>query len=317
MNISIIIPNYNGEKLLKKNLPRVLFAVKGYKKGKIEIIIADDLSTDDSPEIITNFIGEIKDTHITGKIIRNNNKTERGFSKNVNRAAGIATGDILVLLNTDIYPRIGFLDPLLKHFNDESVFAVGCMDESIESGKTVMRGRGVGSWQRGFFVHNAGDTTKTSTLWVSGGSGAFRKSIWAKLNGLDILYNPFYWEDIDLSYRALKAGYKNIFEPKSIVVHEHEKGTIKTQYTKNQIKKIAYRNQFIFIWKNITQIKLLFSHFVWLPYHFLKAFTSRDSAFFLGFLLALFKLSQISYARQLARKNFVRTDAEILKENFQ
>ena len=96
------------------------------------------------------------------------------------------------------------------------------------------------------------------------------KSIWDELGGLDILYNPFYWEDIDLSYRARKSGYKTLFENKSVVRHEHEKGSIKNKYNPQDVKKIAYKNQFIFAWKNSDFSTLIYGHF-WLPYHLLKA----------------------------------------------
>lgn len=313
MDISIIIPNYNGEKILQKNLPKVLEAVKNYKKGKVEIIIPDDPSTDRSGEVIKDFINSIKENHIVGKTVENRKKEDAGFSKNVNRGVSLATGDILILLNSDVSPHKDFLEPLLVHFSESEVFAVGCMDESIEEGKTILRGRGIGKWQRGFLHHAAGELDKTNTLWVSGGSSAFRKSIWEKLNGLDVLYNPFYWEDIDLSYRALKSGYTIYFEPKSVVVHEHEEGAIKTKFKPKHVQKIAYRNQFIFVWKNITDGSLLFSHIFWLPYHLLKAVTRKDWVFLQGFVLALLQMEQIKKSRDRAGRHFVKRDKEILK----
>ncbi len=312
MNISIIIPNYNGEKILQKNLPHVLAAVKEYKKGKVEIIIPNDPSTDNSREVIKHFIDSLKGTTIVGKTIDNTNKKEAGFSKNVNRGVKLSTGDVLILLNSDVRPHSNFLEPLLVHFADDSVFAVGCMDESIEEGKKVLRGRGIGSWQRGFLHHGAGSLDKTNSLWVSGGSGAFRKQIWDKIGGLDNLFNPFYWEDIDLSYRALKSGYQVLFESKSVVIHEHEEGAIKTKFTPKHIQKIAYRNQFFFIWKNITEPGLLTSHILWLPYHFIKALGRGDWVFFQGFLLALQQISHVSQSRTRAKKLFVKTDTKIL-----
>ena len=314
MNISIVIPNYNGEKILQKNLPKVLEAVKDYKNGNVEIIIPDDPSTDNSKQVIAAFIKSIKDKHIIGKTIENKNKTEGGFSKNVNRGVALATGDILILLNSDVAPHKNFLQPLLLHFSDEKVFAVGCMDESIEEGKTVLRGRGIGSWQRGFLVHTKGKFNKTNTLWVSGGSSAFRKDIWDKLGGLDPLYNPFYWEDIDLSYRAQKAGYKTLFEAKSVVLHEHEQGAIKTKFKPAHVRKIAYRNQFTFVWKNITETKLLVSHIFWLPYYFIKALSGRDWVFLAGFYLALLRISEVKRSRELAKKLFIKTDSEVLQD---
>jgi GT2 family glycosyltransferase len=314
MNLSIIIPNYNGEEILKKNLPKVLDAVKDYKNGKVEIIIPNDPSTDNSKKVIKDFIESITEEHVIGKTTENTNKKDAGFSKNINRGVRLATGDILILLNSDVAPHRDFLTPLLRHFEEAIVFAVGCLDESIEDRKIVLRGRGIGKWQRGFLMHQKGENDKTNTLWVNGGSGAFRKSMWDKLGGLDPLYNPFYWEDIDLSYRALKAGYQLVFEPESRVTHEHEKGAIKTKFKSGHVRKIAYRNQFIFIWKNITDKRLVISHFIWLPYHFMKAFSRKDWKFFSGFYEAWKLLSQIQRSKEKARKLFVRKDSDILRK---
>lgn len=313
MNLSIIIPNYNGEKLLQKNLPKILDAVKDYKNGKVEIIIPDDCSTDGSRNVIEKFIEEAGKENVTAKTIENKNKKESGFSKNVNRGAKVASGDILILLNTDVTPRKDFLEHLLKHFEDPRVFAVGCMDESIEYEKIVLRGAGMGSFKRGFLVHRKGDVKDSGTLWVSGGSGAFRKETWDRLKGFDVLFNPFYWEDIDLSYRAIKSGYKIVFEPKSVVVHEHEKGSINKEFDKKYIKKIAYRNQFIFMWKNITDPALLLSHIIWMPYHFLKALFSGDWQLFSGFLQAFSLFGKIIQVRKSAGKLFIKKDIEVIK----
>jgi len=312
MNISIIIPNFNGERLLKENLPKVLLAVKDYKKGKIEIIIADDTSIDNSVEIIEKFIYSIKVNDINGKLVKSNNPKERGFSTNVNRAINVSTGDIIILLNTDVIPYKDFLGPLLKHFSNQKVFAVGCLDESMENGKVILRGRGIGKWSKGFLFHSAGKLDKTSTLWVSGGSGAFRKTIWDKLGGLQELYNPYYWEDIDISYRAQKAGYTLIFEKESKVIHEHERGSIKIETKSENIQKISYRNQFIFVWLNITDKNLIISHILWLPYHILNSIKEGNFNFVKGLLLALKLLPKILIYRKKIRIIFTNKDSKIL-----
>lgn len=301
MSVSIIIPNYNGEELLKGNLPKVFEAKKAYSDGKVEIIVVDDCSKDDSLSILRQF--DIK-------VIRN--EKNLGFSTTVNRGVKEAQGEIVVLLNTDVVPEKDFLAPLLSHFEDPNVFAVGCLDKSIEKGKVVLRGRGIGKFKKGFLMHHRGEVNRNDTLWVSGGSGAFRKDLWLNLGGFDSLYNPFYWEDIDLSYRALKAGYKIIFEPKSIVIHEHEVGSIKKHYKNFQIRIIAYRNQFIFVWKDITDIDKQLLHALWLPYHFIKAILSGDLYFFIGFLQAFLKLPKIIQSSFQAQKLFVKSDRELL-----
>jgi GT2 family glycosyltransferase len=148
---------------------------------------------------------------------------------------------------------------------------------------------------------------------VSGGSGAFRKSIWEHLGGLNELFAPFYWEDIDISYRALKSGYKIIFEPKSIVIHEHEKGAIKGKYSPVQVKTIAYKNQFIFVWENADS-DLILSHILWLPYHLVKALIRLDWQFFLGFLQALLVMPGVLGFRHKAQTLFVKKDSSVISE---
>ncbi len=304
MTVTVVIPNYNGEEILKKNLPVLLRAVENYKNGKIDVVIVDDCSGDNSIQVVEEFIKENKNLTL---IKSENNK---GFSTNVNKGVKAAAGEIVVLLNTDVIANNSFLVPLLEHFSDESVFAVGCMNESVEDGKIVLRGRGIGKWEKGFLMHRAGDLEKNNTLWISGGSGAFRKKIWDKLNGLDEIYDPFYWEDIDISYGAQRAGFKALFEKRSVVRHEHEKGAIKSKYTPIQVKRIAYRNQFIFVWKNGDLDKLL-SNFLWLPYHLFNGLKG-DKALVLGFFDALLRLPRVLNSRANARKNFIISDKEVL-----
>lgn len=305
MNVSVVIPNYNGEDLLKKNLPKVFEELEKYRGGKFEVIVVDDGSRDESLNVLEDFEKKYKNLKVLV------NKKNLGFSSTVNNGAAHATGDILLLLNTDVYPQKGFLDPLINNFRDEAVFAVGCMDKSIEGDSVVLRGRGVGSWKRGFLVHGKGEVNKKSNFWASGGSSAFRKTLWVKLGGLSEFYNPFYWEDIDISYRAQKAGYKVLFEPNSVVYHEHHKGVIRKTYSPYDIKTIAYRNQFLFVWSNATDFNLRIAHIVFLPYHFAKALLRFDSAFFISFVKALVLLPQVLISNSKSHKLFVRKDGEV------
>ena len=308
MNISIIIPNYNGETILKKNLPRVFEEIKKHKEGSYEILVIDDKSDDNSLDILRTFEEKILNLRIL------KNEKNLGFSKTVNRAVRESTGEIIVLLNSDVYPEANFLEPLLANFSDEKIFAVGCLDKSLDGGKVILRGRGLGKWEKGFLIHRRGEVDKKNTLWVSGGSGAFKKTVWDKLGGLNELYSPFYWEDIDISYRALKSGYGLIFEAKSIVNHEHEKGAIKSKYSGFDIKTISYRNQFIFSWENATDYLIQFEIMFWTPYHIVRALLRKDTAFFKGFFWALILLPKVIKSSLSYQKSFIKKDSEVIKE---
>lgn len=313
MDISVILPNFNGAHLLQANLPKVIDALREYKNGKREIIVADDASSDNSAGIAERILKNLP-KEIQWQILINMTGKNKGFGTNVNNAVSHAKGDIVVLLNTDVSPKKDFLDPLLKHFNNENTFAVGCMDESIEDGKTVLRGRGIGVWKRGFLVHRAGSLDKTDTLWVSGGSSAFRKSIWDTLGGFLDLYSPFYWEDIDISYRAQKAGYNILFEKESVVRHEHEKGAIKKSYSRKTITTTAYRNQFFFTWVNATDTMILIQHMLWLPVFLIRAAVRGDGAFLLGFFNAVMRMLEVLRVRKRVQKMIKVSDKKITQK---
>lgn len=311
MSLSVIIPNYNGAEILKKSLPHLLSVLEDYKHLDVEIIISDDSSSDNSIEIINEII---KNDEKGVKIKLVETGENKGFSGNVNNAVRFATKDLLVLLNTDVLPEKNFLKPVLEIFKKEKVFAVGCLDKSYEGEKVIDRGRGIGVWRKALLVHGKGSDDKNSTLWVSGGSGIFRRSIWNKLGGLYEIYDPFYWEDIDLSYRAKKSGYNIYFEKGSIVKHLHEEGVIKKKYTSSRVKSVSYRNQFIFTWIN-SDFGTFISSFFWIPYQVIKAFIGGDKEILFGFIKALIKFPQALSLRIRVNKMFVLKDSEVILED--
>ena len=299
MTVSVVIPNYNGFKLLKQNLPKVLA-----RAPQAEIIVVDDGSTDESVVFLKGNFPRIK---LIEKV------HNHGFATSVNLGVRAAYGDIVFLLNSDAVPQKGFLPPLLARFKErEDLFAVGCLDQSIEGEKVTERGRGVGRFERGFLAHGRGEINQTNTLWASGGSSAFRKRMWEQLGGMDELYDPFYWEDIDLSYRALKSGFAVVFEPKSVVRHMHEEGSIAKSFTSTQINTISYRNQIMFVWKNITDRRIILEHLIWMPYHLLRSLLTGEWVLVRGFFAAFRRLPKILKQRRIAEKLFTRTDRQVL-----
>lgn len=300
--LAIAIPNYNGKKLLEKNLP---FVIRAAKKENASVYFFDDASGDGSADFIKS-----KYPHI----ILQPSSIRHGYVQAVNLLIKTVEEDVVILLNTDVRPEENFIRPLLHHFSDPCVFAVGCLDESVEHGCIIKRGRGIGGFYRGQFLHRKGEPNRDDTLWVSGGSAAFRRATWLVLGGYDEVFSPFYYEDIDLSYRAQKAGYKILFEPKSVVIHEHEEGTIKKFYTPFFVKTISYRNQLLFYWKNVTTQTLLVSHIFYLPYYFLMALLRFDGAYFLGFIFALARITQILKYRIQQKLPTLKTDYEIMSK---
>ena len=239
------MPNLNGKTILEKNLPKLLNASDNPKNCVSEIVIVDDGSWDDSVDFLNkNYKGKIK-------LIKHTKN--RGFSASVNTGVRSTKGDLILLINTDVIPEKNFLESILPHFKDPKVFAVSSHEKGYGSAK--------GYFGDGYIQLAMEKETNTfhQSFYVSGGSGVFRKSIWQELGGMDEkLLSPFYWEDIDLCYRAAKRGYINLWEPNSHVVHNHE-STI-SKFPKKYVSLVKERNQLLVIWKNIHSASLIKKH---------------------------------------------------------
>ncbi len=291
MKIAIIIPNWNGAEKLKRNLPAVLVAAK-YSKVN-EIIVSDDASSDNSLEILRKEFPGVR------VLARSKNS---GFSSNVNFVVSKSDADLIVLLNSDARPSKNFLNSIIPHFKDPKVFSVGC-----NTGGSFA----TAEFKNGYFWHHQSDVIPKQThqtLWVSGGSGVFRKSIWDLLGGFDALFDPFYEEDLDIGYRARKRGFINLWEPEAQAEHYKEKGVIALNFSKEYISRIAQRNQLIFIWKNISDPEYISAHLIALCKQILF-----HPKYFLVFLSALVKFGAIKVRREKEIKESMVSDKQILK----
>ena len=277
-SVSVVIPNFNGEKLLEKNLSSVLIAKDNPRNYITEVIVVDDGSCDQSVKVITSNFPQIK-------LIKH--KRNRGFSASVNTGVRAAKGEIICLLNSDVVPDNNFLESVFIHLHNPKIFAVS-FNETGEFGWAKS------SFIDGFIGHTPGIKTAQvhETFWVSGGSGVFRRNVWMELGGMDEkLFSPFYWEDIDLCYRALKRGYKLIWDPDAKVTHIHE-STI-GGLSKTYVKRIQERNQLLFIWKNLTSTNLFKKHLAGLVKRLFK-----HPGYIRIVLMALGKMTAIIKARK-------------------
>ncbi len=126
--------------------------------------------------------------------------------------------------------------------------------------------------------------------------------MWIKVGWLDEEVLPsFYWEDVDLSYRALKRGYELFWHPRARVVHHHE--TTMSRINKRYRNRMQERNHLLFIWKNITSRKLLLEHVVGLLNRIVK-----HPGYLLVFFMAIVKLRKVMRARRKEKKESIVAD---------
>lgn len=248
LKISAIIPNYNGIDLLKGNMPALVACAKLPANKIVEIIVVDNGSTDESVKYLKNNFPEVV-------IIKH--KENRGFAKAVNMGVRYAKGNILLLINNDVLVSGLFLQAALTHFADTQVFAVSLHEKGF--------GPATANFDKGLVEHRSLPEVPSThkTFWVSGGSGLFRKKIWKDLGGLDDrLFSPFYWEDLDICYRAAKRGFKLLWEGGSEVKHNHE--STSRLMDQKKVNLIREANELKFVWKNITSKRLINKHYSYL-----------------------------------------------------
>lgn len=247
MKVSIVIPNYNGEKYIEECLNSL------FKQTftDYETIIVDNASADNSCNVIEQNYPQIK-------LIKNNKNF--GFSIAVNQGIKAAKGEYVVLLNNDTVLEA---DWLLNLFNciekDNKIFS--CCSKMIrytERGKIDDAGD---EYTLLGWAYKRGDGesiekyNKDIEVFSScAGAAIYRKKVFEEIGYFDENFFA-YMEDVDISYRAKIFGYKNIYCSSAIVYHI---GSATSGSRHNAFKvKLASRNNVYVAFKNMPLIQLI------------------------------------------------------------
>ncbi len=252
---SLVVPNWNGKDLLERFVPSWLAAIRNHPGS--EVIVVDNGSTDGSAEWLRTHYPEVTVVALPKNL---------GFGGGSNAGFRAAKNDVVVLLNSDMRVEADFLEPLLAGFTDEKVFAVSCQiflgDPTKRREETGLTG---GWWRNGALrvTHREDDKVRElfPCFYGGGGSCAFDRRKFLSLGGFDEILAPFYLEDTDLGFLAWKRGWKVLYQPRSVVHHEH-RGTIGKRFSPAFIDSILKKNYILFAWKNIHSGKRLSMHFL-------------------------------------------------------
>lgn len=156
----------------------------------VEVIVVDNASNSDNAKALAEMVGRLG-----GKYVRN--EENRWFAPANNQGLAVSTGEIVVFLNNDISAPPIWLERVRQEVQAGALYGPECVMIEVE-GKTVD--------------------------YLSGWCVAASRETWEMLGGWDARRHSMpYWEDIDLGYRAERAGLKLVIT--GWAVHHKRNGT--------------------------------------------------------------------------------------------
>ena len=324
-DVSIVIPTWNGLDLLKRFLPSVIAAADytiDHLHNHVEIIIVDDGGSDDTMDwlaqqgfapVQSSSVATQRPQTAELKMLRNDKNV--GFGETCNNGIKAARYRLIYLLNNDAEVNPDVLISLIAHFTEDAVFAVHSRVYQLETGEDCGNGQ-LGYFSRGLIrVHLGYRVVKVDSqepfysIYANGGSSMFDREKFLEMGGFDPLLSPFYWEDVELGYKAWKRGYMVLFEPRSIVRHRISATTKKLN--QRRVKLIQQRNRMIYHWIHLHDRWLLLSHILWITAISLLSPLLFKPVQTAAFFQALKRIPEIRRKRLQEKLKAQRTDREI------
>lgn len=304
--ITIVITNWNGFELLKETLPTVVACAQNDPVNIYEILMVDDCSTDESILFTEKHFPEIKILKTPQNL---------GYMGANNYGVLHARFPLVFCMNNDMKLEKDSIATLVPHFSDETVFAASGRIYDWKD-KFLYGNRG-GYFKRGHFSYFEKDEFETSsqTLFACGGAFLCRKKMYLDLGGYDAeLYHPYYYDETDICFRALKKGWRIIYEPRSLCFHKVSQ-TRKKQLDDDETKIISARNNYFFSLKNIHDPSYTREMFLYVPLFLLRDALQGKKRFLKAFMEVIKKWDLVMKKRREEKhKGYIRSEKEIFNK---
>ena len=233
--ISAVVPTCRGRARLERNLATVAASLEASGEPW-EIVVVDDggggLDGLDTP------------AHVLAL------PDNRGYGPAVNAGAAAARGDYLLVLNDDVRLEPGTVSALRARFPDPTLFAAV---PSIRSPLAACGDEGgkAGEFAAGLLeIREVEADGARPTLYPVGCCYLCPRAAFLELEGYDDAFAPFFWEDVDLGYRAWARGLRTLHVPEAACDHEGS-ATLSESRTLDERERISFRNRVLFHLKNL------------------------------------------------------------------
>jgi hypothetical protein len=212
--VTVVIPNWNGRHLL----PACLSALGEQSFSGFEIVVVDNGSTDGS-------VGWIQESHPGVRVLAN--KENLGFAAAVNQGICASQSKYVALLNSDTRAGDRWLASLVEAAEAEPEVGMCASKMLFADRPDVINSAGICldlagiAWDcRGGEVDDGSDQEPQEVFGPCGGAALYRRTMLEEIGLFDEDFFA-YLEDVDLAWRARRAGWRALYVPAARVLHHH------------------------------------------------------------------------------------------------
>lgn len=228
MKLSIILINYKTPKQLLECIESIYATTKGID----DIIVVDNNSQDES-------ISQIRKKYPEIRIVAS--RLNGGFAMAANWGINLARNDTVLLLNPDIIVKEDAIEVLYKKLYSNPDIAIVApkllnLDGSLQFSCSkfhklltpVYRRTSLGKTSFGrkeverFEMKNWDHNVECDIDWAIGAALMMKRKYVEKIGLMDSRYF-LYFEDVDLCRRVWEAGFRVVYVPKAVMLHEHKR----------------------------------------------------------------------------------------------
>ena len=211
---SVIIVNWNG----LAHLQRCCAALDAQSLPAYEIVIVDNGSTDGSVAWLSEAYPHVRTIA---------NPTNLGFAEANNIGIAASSGEYVVLLNNDAFPEPQWLTALLAIAEREPDVGMVASQVRLLAAPGTIDSAGIEvdtlgmAWNRHYGLPAEEEPAAPLEVFGPSASAAlYRRNMLSEIGLFDARYFAYY-EDVDLAWRARRAGWRCLYAPEARVYHVH------------------------------------------------------------------------------------------------
>jgi lipopolysaccharide/colanic/teichoic acid biosynthesis glycosyltransferase/glycosyltransferase involved in cell wall biosynthesis len=226
LKISVIIPTFKSQEMIS-NCLRAL-GQQTIKRDTYEIIVVDDESTDNTPNIVNTF----PDVHLI--VI-----SHGGPSVARNIGVKAASGELIVFTDSDCIPASNWLEEITAPFKDSQIIGVKGVYRTNQDSLVSH------FVQQEYGYKYKRMASKRYIDFIDTSAAAYRREIFLLNGGFDTSFTVPSVEDQELSFRLAQKGYRMVIAPNAAVYHFHDRNLLEYWIRKY---RIGYWKAFMLRW---------------------------------------------------------------------